>query len=246
MSKSGFTFTNDDPWRLFGLNVQVKRSQKRNKSIAISVSHDSVVVRAPVHTPDTFIAELLRKRRDWIEKQSQRALEVSRAEQWPNVRLRWFGIPFSFHYHTVEPEGIHSSFVVARNGDHIDVYGPAPSADAIDVRNAVIEWYKLQAMKEIGKSVQEWAHKLHCTFNKIAIKDQKTRWGSCSSRGNLNFNWRLVMAPRTVMEYVVVHELCHLRHMNHSPAFWRAVDDAFPQYQEARQWLRQHGRTLYF
>ncbi len=81
-------------------------------------------------------------------------------------------------------------------------------------------------------------------YDKITIRDQKTRWGSCSSNGTLSFNYRLMLAPPKILDYVVVHELCHLKHMNHSPAFWQAVEDVLPDYRERKQWLKEHGSEL--
>ena len=88
------------------------------------------------------------------------------------------------------------------------------------------------------------ALRLGASFQRIAIRDQRTRWGSCSSRGTLSFNWRLVLAPLEVAEYVVVHELCHLREPNHSPRFWQLVADARPGYRYQRRWLGDHGWEL--
>ncbi|MDX6518963.1 MAG: hypothetical protein QOF50_1809 [Gaiellaceae bacterium] len=88
------------------------------------------------------------------------------------------------------------------------------------------------------------ALRLGVSFERIAIRDQRTRWGSCSSRGTLSFNWRLVLAPPGVARYVVVHELCHLREPNHSPRFWQLVAAARPGYREERRWLAEHGWEL--
>lgn len=81
-------------------------------------------------------------------------------------------------------------------------------------------------------------------YTRITIREQKTRWGSCSSRGTLSFNWKLMLAPPAVLDYVVVHELCHLKHMDHSPAFWQAVEAVLPGYKELRKWLKEHGSEL--
>ncbi|MGN0471888.1 MAG: M48 family metallopeptidase [Lachnospiraceae bacterium] len=83
-------------------------------------------------------------------------------------------------------------------------------------------------------------------YRTISIRDQKTRWGSCSGRGTLSFNWRLMLVPPRVLDYVVVHELCHIKHMNHSPEFWKQVESVMPDYQERRRWLKEHGNELYF
>ena len=81
-------------------------------------------------------------------------------------------------------------------------------------------------------------------FTSVTVRDQKTRWGSCSSRGTLSFNYRLIFAPGVVLDYVVVHELCHLTHMNHSRDFWDMVGSIMPDYRVHRQWLREHGNEL--
>lgn len=82
------------------------------------------------------------------------------------------------------------------------------------------------------------------TYTSITIRDQKSRWGSCSSRGTLSFNYRLIFAPPKVLDYVVVHELCHLTHMNHSKDFWSMVEGIMPEYKIYKTWLREHGQEL--
>ena len=81
-------------------------------------------------------------------------------------------------------------------------------------------------------------------YTSVTVRDQKTRWGSCSSRGTLSFNYRLIFAPPIVLDYVVVHELCHLTHMNHSKDFWNMVESVMPDYREQRKWLREHAMEL--
>ena len=83
------------------------------------------------------------------------------------------------------------------------------------------------------------------TYGRISIREQKTRWGSCSSKGNLNFNWRLIFAPDEVLDYIVVHELAHRKEMNHSPAFYRIVESVLPEYKKEQKWLREHGESLW-
>lgn len=82
------------------------------------------------------------------------------------------------------------------------------------------------------------------TYTSVTVRDQKTRWGSCSSRGTLSFNYRLIFAPPVILDYVVVHELCHLTHMNHSKDFWNMVASVMPEYKVCRKWLRDHGHEL--
>lgn len=90
-----------------------------------------------------------------------------------------------------------------------------------------------------------YARILNVTYNRISIREQKTRWGSCSSAGNLNFNWRLIFAPESVLDYVVVHELAHRREMNHSAAFYAIVENVLPDYKASQKWLRENGAKLW-
>jgi len=106
-------------------------------------------------------------------------------------------------------------------------------------------WLKSQAVNLICKKTLILSRKMGIVFNQIKIKDQKSRWGSCSCRKNLNFNWRLIMAPEPVLEYVIIHELCHIIEMSHSSLFWSLVSKYCPNWKEYRDWLDAHGHELY-
>lgn len=118
-------------------------------------------------------------------------------------------------------------------------------ADYADRRDALEKWYRKEAAAIICEKAEEYAKILGVSFEKIHIKDQRSCWGSCSSKRNLNFNFRLVMAPESVLDYVVIHELCHLRYMNHSADFWALVESICPGHKQYRKWLKEHGETLY-
>ena len=100
------------------------------------------------------------------------------------------------------------------------------------------------ARRDLTQRCVFWAERLGVTYGRISIRHQRSRWGSCSSKGNLNFNCLLMLAPEAVRDYVVVHELCHRKHMNHSPAFWQAVERAMPDWRGAKAWLKQNGEAL--
>jgi predicted metal-dependent hydrolase len=114
------------------------------------------------------------------------------------------------------------------------------------LRAALRTWCRGQARQVFAERLDHYNAVYGFAFGRVSIKEQKSRWGSCSRAGNLNFNWRLLLAPLPVLDYVVVHELCHLRELNHSPAFWALVARACPDYLIHRRWLRQHGRSLRF
>lgn len=119
-----------------------------------------------------------------------------------------------------------------------------PTTDSQELGVALERWLIQQARMIIPVRVMYFQQVTEGKVNDIRIKDQKTRWGSCSSKRNLNFNWRLVMAPPEVLDYVVVHELCHLTHMNHSRDFWNMVGTVMPEYKERKKWLRENQERL--
>lgn len=113
-------------------------------------------------------------------------------------------------------------------------------------RSTLEAWLREAARLAVATRVERRAAEMGLTYGRVAIRDQKTRWGSCSRAGNLNFNWRLLLAPPAVLDYVVVHELAHRVEMNHSARFWRVVARHCPEMNEHRGWLRRHGANLRF
>lgn len=107
------------------------------------------------------------------------------------------------------------------------------------------KWYRKEAFAVISRKAEEFARLLSVDFETIRIKDQQSRWGSCSSKRNLNFNWRIIMAPEPVCDYVIIHELCHLVFMDHSANFWNLVESICPDYRQYKKWLKEKGRRLY-
>jgi hypothetical protein len=103
---------------------------------------------------------------------------------------------------------------------------------------------RAQARRELPPRLLELARELGLAVSKVSVRNQRWRWGSCSPNGHVCLNWRLVSMPPWVRDYVMIHELMHLRRMDHSKKFWKLVADACPEYQAARRWLREHGRTL--
>lgn len=114
--------------------------------------------------------------------------------------------------------------------------------ERVDVR--LERWYRDQALQLTTPRVNELVTRLGLSYRRITIRGQRTRWGSCSHRGTLSFNWRLMMAPQPVVDYVIIHEVAHLREMNHTPRFWKLVAEECPPWREHRQWLDQHGGWL--
>lgn len=112
------------------------------------------------------------------------------------------------------------------------------------VAKSIQNWYFEQAKLQLEDRTRYWAAQIGVSPTRLSLRDQKSRWGSCSSRGTVSYNWRLIMAPPDVLDYLVIHELCHLRHPNHSAAYWQEVSIWCPNYSLHRSWLRQNGALL--
>lgn len=124
------------------------------------------------------------------------------------------------------------------------LYGRPEDKKAAKVKENLEKWYREEAREYLYNRTAYYGKILGEYPENIRIKEQKTCWGSCSSKRNLNFNWKLLMAPLEILDYVVVHELCHLKYMNHSRDFWNCVGEILPDYAVRRQWLKENGRFL--
>ena len=129
---------------------------------------------------------------------------------------------------------------IHREDDKLIVAGPKAS-----LSKAIHDWYRREGGTEITARVKKKSEMLDRTYGRLTIRDTKSRWGSCSSKGNLNFSWRVVMAPAYVLDYLVAHEVAHLAEMNHSMRFWRIVESLSDEIQRGRRWLRQNGHELH-
>jgi predicted metal-dependent hydrolase len=113
------------------------------------------------------------------------------------------------------------------------------------IQRRLTDWLKREAEQDLRKASQSYADKMGCRFSKLTVRDQQSRWGSCSAQGALSYSWRLILAPAYVLDYVAAHEVAHLKEMNHGPKFWRLVLTHCPRIREAKRWLKANGHTLH-
>ncbi len=184
----------------------------------------------------------------WIRRQLSRAQEVRQAfpplRYQPGDTLLFLGEPLILELDWMNPLRSRKRLRPCRiEGGCLKVRIPQGSGLA-EIRKRIHAFYKDKASQIIHERLEELGTFYGSTYRRVSFRDQKTRWGSCSAQGNLNFNWRLAMAPIEIVDYVVAHELCHLRHMNHSKAFWAWVEKAIPDHKEARAWLRKNEAML--
>jgi predicted metal-dependent hydrolase len=190
-----------------------------------------VEVVLPRRAPEREAAAAIREFRPWIERRMAE-LEATRAA----VAARGDTVPYLGQTLSLSVQAGRTR--VTRRGDVLLV----PVGDA---RMPALErWYRRAARSEIEPRLQQACALAGTSYSGLTIRGQRTRWASCSRSGSMSFNWRLLLAPEPVLDYVVWHEVCHLEVMDHSPRFWRLVAERSPGYREHVRWLRANGPTL--
>ena len=212
------------------IEYTVRRSQ-RARRVRVAVDPErGVEVVLPQRAPQRAAAEAIRELRPWIERRLEEA-EAARAI----VAARRGTVPYVGRTLTLHPQPGRTR--CHRRGD--DLFVPTG-----DPKPAIERWYRRNAAKEIGPRLDAAVAALGTSYTTLTIRNQRTRWGSCSSSGAMSFNWRLLLAPEEVLDYVVWHEACHLRVLDHSPRFWALLAGHLPEYEAPKRWLRRHGQTL--
>jgi predicted metal-dependent hydrolase len=226
------------------LKYILTRSSRRTVGIAIEKS-GLVKVSSPAKVSESYINQLLLKKSAWILK---KLVELETREAKSNKpKVFEEGESFSYLGKEFKLKLYRSSTlkkpIVKLDGDNILIRLPI-NFEAENIKKALKLWYIEKFKLIIEERVKHYSEIIGVHPQKITIREQKTRWGSCSGRGNINFNWKLIMASLEVLDYVVIHELCHMREMNHSEKFWKLVEGIFPQYKKCRVWLKEKGDQL--
>ncbi len=240
---------------------EIKRSP-RAKRMRITVRSGRVKVVAPRLTLKRTIVAFVESKRHWIRKKTE-ALRERELAATPQRFVSGAKVLFRGRFlrlwvqeaKTVDTEVDRYKREVKKrspagslrfaNAFHVTVErGLASDRREAQARDLVMAWLRARALEDARSWARKWGAELGVYPTRIRIGNQKTLWGSCSARGVVSLNWRLIAAPKQVFEYVVVHELCHLIEHNHGKRFWRLVDSLLPDYRSRRMWLKRHGVVL--
>jgi predicted metal-dependent hydrolase len=220
------------------MQIQIdKLLRSKRRTIALIVERDGTfTVRAPLRTPQAEIDSFIQQKADWITRTREKIKSTpptSRKQYIDGEKFLFLGSLFDLRLVEIQKPSLQfdNSFSLGRAAQE--------KGEALFTR-----WYKERALEFISERVKQHSRQYNFLPSQVKISSAKTRWGSCSSNGTLNFTWRLVMAPVEVIDYVVVHELAHLRVKNHSRKFWKLVETVYPDYKKQRKWLRENGDKL--
>ena len=212
----------------------------RSRSVSVRVlPNGSIVVTAPRFTPRFVINQFISKHENWIREKQGIVVKKLNALVAERERLFFRGREYDFRLNiSSEKESVKVT--------DANLTVTSVREDHAEVRRILEKWYRLQATKHFKERVPLLADLVDSNVKTVSIRSQRTRWGSCSSRNTISLNWRLIMAPDWVSDYVVYHELAHLTHMNHSKQFWLLVERYVPNHKDAQKWLKDHHSLLQF
>ena len=220
----------------FAFQVEVIRTD-RKKSASIQLAGNLVKVRVPKSLSDKRVRELIAKRTPWI----QAKLKEQSARPVPKSKEYVSGESLSYlgkNYRLKVVSGAGSSIKLG-NGDLI-VTIPEGKQQQNTVRHLLENWYRTRAEILLREKTERLSKIIKVSPGSVSVGNYKSRWGACSSKGDITYNWKLILVPNHIVDYVVVHELCHLLEHNHSPGYWRHVERYVPDWRECREWLKSN------
>ncbi|MCK5042087.1 MAG: M48 family metallopeptidase [Sphingomonadales bacterium] len=228
----------------FEAEVEIVRTSRRQKSVSFKIKNGKVIVTAPSRLSDKIIGDMINKRSAWVKKQlhilSKRP--VAPPKQYVNGE-GFLYLGKSYKLQLVEGDSIG----VALDGNYLTVSpnSTVPASKSKQhIKDLLTAWFLGKAKENLETKTNEYAELLGFMPKSIIVKTYKARWGSCSTKGDISYNWKLIMSPQHIIDYVVVHELCHMKQHNHSPRFWKLVENIIPDHKARRKWLGDNGEQL--
>lgn len=216
-------------------HIEIIKKKVKRYSLRISLKDDKVICTVPLKATNKDILGFIGHHQSWIEKQKKKTKELQALTipEPPGTILFQGELYTILSIHNAGFKGI------INKEDKIIM-----SSLQIENPEQKMKWYKEQAKGIIHEKATDYAKQFHFTFGKITIKMHKSKWGSCSSKGNLNFNVKIMRAPEYVLDYLIIHELVHTKHFHHGSEFWQEVQHCYPDWQKAELYLKRAGRVL--
>ncbi|MBU2886633.1 M48 family metallopeptidase [Gilvimarinus agarilyticus] len=220
------------------------RYSTRRKTLAIEVREGRVLVRAPQGYPRVLLDRAISARVDWITSKVQ--AQSARIATRPRYRYTCGEVlPYLGGKLTLKVvAGV--KLGACREGAALHITTSARSRKPVEIQvyEQVTGWYREQAQTLLSQKTQQLSAKLGKNCRSVKVRATRSKWGHCTRTGDIQYNWQILLAPESVVDYLVAHEVSHLRHQHHGAAFWRQVASLYPGYDVHQRWLREHGHTL--
>ena len=216
-------------------NIKIIRTSRRSKSICLKIRNGELEISCPYNTSETFLKNLVERKKVWIKKNIERSRKSHlKIDQISNGFITFKGLVLELVYKKSNIERI-----VVEDSKLKIFY-----SDESRIKKLIIDWLKLQANNFLRARLLLLSKRISIQFNSLAIKSYTARWGSCNIRGDIFLNWKLIMLPESVIDYVIIHELAHINVPNHSKKFWELVKKKDPNYYSNKQWLKDNGSSF--
>lgn len=221
-------------------SYQIVRSKKRRKTISLHIKEDGkIVVYAPYQTLKREIEQFVEKNRSWVSRkllERENSIREAKGALLPGEKLLYLGELYPLEIEDNNNKGYpiklsFSKFIL--NKKYIE-----------EAKDLMIQWYKKEAKEKLAERIEYYSNALQLFPQGMKITGAKHRWGSCSGDNRLSFSWRLVMTPLSIIDYILIHELVHIKEKNHSKRFWSHLESILPDYRERRRWLKKHEGLL--
>ncbi|KKT42878.1 MAG: hypothetical protein UW64_C0006G0005 [Microgenomates group bacterium GW2011_GWC1_44_37] len=227
---------------------QYKVIRVRKLSIATTISvhpERGVVVRAPFWLSSSAIQKFVEEKSEWINKHLKKIGSTVPEKKYLEGEMHlYFGQEYPLKINLINTP-IRTSVEMAENSIKVDLYqGHTEDKKGLEIKEGLLRWYLETGISVITEKVNFYTEKVGVNYSRIDIKKVSSIWGSCSPNNRLSFNRKLIMAPHEVVDYVIIHEICHLVHRNHSSRFWALVAKYDPKYKEHRRWLYRNHLLL--
>lgn len=225
------------------LRYRIKRSARR-RTVSLEVRDAQLLVRAPLGVCERELDRLVQRKGAWVrsklEAQRQLLAQVPEYRFETGTRLPWLDSELTLCLRSAR------AGEVALDGDQLRVGLSSRSRlpQQEQAQRLVRDWYREQALVLLADKTHRMAQRIERRCTGVKVRVTRSKWGHCTSRGEIQYNWQIVLAPEAVVDYLVAHEVCHLRHHNHSRAFWQLVEQVCPDYRRQRDWLKANGRLL--
>lgn len=221
----------------------VRRDRKRTASIQVSPSNEVSII-IPKDLPNDKIASLIKRKTPWILSKIKFNQEVKYPHK-PKEFVSGEAFQYLGRNYRLKVTSGNQEKVELKNGRlNIQISSPNGICSDEELKSLLTDWYMTIAEKKLKERILRYTERLGVTFTSVTVKTFKRQWGSCSVKGELTFNWRIILAPVSIVDYVVVHELCHLIYNDHSAEFWKHLQRILPDYKTRKEWLRINGAML--
>ena len=216
-------------------DIKIIRTSRRSKSISLTIRNGELEISCPYNTSEIFLKNLIERKKEWINKNIDRSRKNhKKIDQISNGFITFKGLVLQLIYKKSNFERI------TVEDNELKIFYSEKSKS----RQLIIEWLKLQANNFLRARLSFLSKRISIEFNSLTIKSYTARWGSCNIKGDIFLNWKLIMLPESVIDYVLIHELAHINVPNHSSEFWELVKKKNPNYFKHKRWLKDNGSSF--